>query len=490
MTQRSTRRLLQLNSSEAADHYKPLSIRRSSFIVRRPIVARAILVSALLVAQGPTVAAGQDAGANQDSVAGKIDRYMDALVKLDRFSGAILVARDGHIVHERGYALANVEWGVPNQPDTRFRIGSLTKQFTATAILMLQEQGKLHVADRICAYIRPCPATWQPITIHELLTHTSGIPDYVEFPDFARTQMIPTTPGALVERFRRRPLRFVPGSRFEYSNSGYVTLGLIIERVSGESYAVFLRHHILDVLHLVNTGYDSQAAIIEYRAQGYVKRSDTLINAPPIDPSVAYAAGALYSTVRDLMTLDEALYSDQLISRDSRRAMFTVNKGVVGYGWAIGTLFNRRIEHHNGEISGFVSNIARFPDQHVLIVVLSNRDGTQVDNITKDLAAITFGESYELPIERAIVRLAPASYDRYVGTYRITADIELTISRRGDGLEGRLSGGEATGFRLAPLSEVHFVSDMPPVDILFALDPQGKATEVTVNGAYTGKRIH
>lgn len=460
-------------------------------IVRRPIAAaRSILVSALLIAQGPMGAMGQDAGASQDSVAGKIDRYMAALVKLDRFSGAILVARDGHIVHERGYALANVEWAVPNQADTKFRIGSLTKQFTAMAILMLQEQDKLHVSDRICTYIRPCPAAWQAITIHELLTHTSGIPDYVEFPDFSRTEATPTTPRALVERFRRHPLRLVPGSKFEYSNSGYVVLGLIVERVSGESYPAFLRHHILDVLHLANTGYDSQAAIIEHRAQGYVKRSDTLINAPPIDPSVAYAAGALYSTAGDLMTWDEALYTDQLISGNSRQSMFTAYKGVVGYGWAIGTLFNRRMEHHNGEISGFVSNIARFPDQHVLIVVLSNRDGTQVDNITKDLAAITLGESYEMPIERTLVRLAPALYGHYVGTYRITADIELMISRRGDGLEGRLSGSDGTTFQLAPLSEVHFVSDTPPVDIVFALDPQGEATEVTVNGAYKGKRIH
>jgi CubicO group peptidase (beta-lactamase class C family) len=300
----------------------------------------------------------------------------------------------------------------------------------------------------------------------------------------------PTTPRALLDRFRRHPLRFVPGSKFEYSNSGYVALGLIIERVSGESYPAFIRHYILDVLHLANTGYDSQAAIIEHRAQGYVKQSDTLINAPPIDPSVAYSAGALYSTVDDLMTWDEALYTDELIPSNLRQSMFTAYKGVVGYGWAIGTLFNRRLEHHNGEISGFVSNIARFPDQHVLIVVLSNRDGTQVDNITKDLAAITFGESYEMPTARTIVTLAPALYGHYVGTYRITADIALTISRRDNGLEGRLSGSEGTRFRLVPLSEVHFVSDTPPVDIVFALDPEGRATDVTVNGAYKGKRLH
>jgi len=243
-------------------------------------------------------------------------------------------------------------------------------------------------------------------------------------------------------------------------------------------------------LHLANTGYDSQAEVIAHRAAGYVERGDTLFNAPPIDASVAYAAGALYSTVDDLMAWDEALYTERLISRKSLDDMFTPRHDVAGYGWAIGRLFDRRMEHHNGEISGFVSNIARFPDQHVLVVVLSNRDGVHVDDITKDLAAIVFGESYEMPKARAIVHLDPALYGRYVGAYRITADIRLTIARHGDGLVGRLSGGEALTFDLLPESATHFVSDTPPVDLVFVEDVRGSITGVTVNGEYRGVRIH
>jgi CubicO group peptidase (beta-lactamase class C family) len=268
-----------------------------------------------------------------------------------------------------------------------------------------------------------------------------------------------------------------------------VLLGLIIERASGESYVTFLQRAILDVLQLRNTGYDHPPTVLPQRASGYEMRGDTLRNARPIDPSVAYAAGALYSTVDDLMTWDEALYTARLVSRASLADMFTPRHGVVGYGWAIGTLFNRRMEHHNGEISGFVGNIARFPDEHVLIVVLSNRDDVQADNITKDLAAITFGEPYEIPTERHIVVVDQTVLDRYAGKYRITADIVLTIRREGNHLAGQLSGSEAARFDLLPESERHFVSDSPPVDLVFAVDAQDRVTEVTVNGSFKGRPV-
>ena len=444
---------------------------------------RALLLAALVACSTSHMAFAQD------SVASRIDRYMGALVALHRFSGAVLVARNGHVIDEGGYGLANAEWDIPNRPDTKFRIGSLTKQFTAMAILILAERGKLHLSDSICLYLSDCPATWRAITIGEVLTHSAGIPDYLGFPGFTQTQMQPVAPRALMARFRHRPLRFLPGSRFEYSNSGYVLLGLIIERALGESYETFLQHAILDVLHLHDTGYDRAAVVLPHRAAGYELRADTLRNAPPIDPSVAYAAGALYSTVEDLLAWDEALYTDRLVSHASLEDMFTPRHGVVGYGWAIGTLFNRRIEHHNGEISGFVSNIARFPDQHVLVVVLSNRDDVQADEITNDLAAITFGEPFDMPKERTIVALGKTVLDRYAGTYRITSDIVLTIRRDGDHLAGRLSGDEGTRFELLAESEVHFVSDSPPVDIVFTVDQQDRVTQVTVNGAFKGTPV-
>jgi CubicO group peptidase (beta-lactamase class C family) len=430
-----------------------------------------------------------EAAIAQDSVQSRIDQYMNALVALNRFSGGFLVARSGQVVREGAFGPANAEWNIPNTTDTKFRIGSITKQFTAMAILILAERGKLHLSDPICQHIAECPAQWRAITIQQLLTHTSGIPDYVGSPSFARTQMQPTSPRALMARFRDLPLRFPPGTHFEYSNSGYVLLGLIIERVSGESYALFLQHEILDPLQLRNTGYDRQETVLTHRAAGYEMRHDSLLNASPIDPSVAYAAGAMYSTVEDLMKWDEALYANRLVSPRALEDMFTPRLDVVGYGWAIGTQFNRRIAHHNGEISGFTSNIARFPDQHVLIVVLGNREGIQVDKITTDLAAIVFGEPYEMPARRTLVTLDTAALDRYAGRYRIAPGIVLTIRRDGEHLVGKLSGSEATQFDLLSVSTTHFVSDSPPVDLVFAVDPQQRVTQVTVNGSFTGTPI-
>jgi CubicO group peptidase (beta-lactamase class C family) len=419
----------------------------------------------------------------------KVDEYMQALVKVDRFSGAILVAKDGHIIRAAGYEHANVEWDIPNRADTKFRIGSVTKQFTAMAVMMLQERGKLSVSDPICKYLEDCPSAWQPITVHELLTHTSGIPDYVNFPDFSRTQALPTTPQELIGRFRDKPLEFAPGEKFQYSNSGYVVLGTIIEHVAGESYQDFLRHNIFDVLKMNETGYDEHAAVLIHRAAGYQKEEGRIENAKYIETSVAYAAGALYSTVNDLMIWDQALYTNKLVSQKSLQQMFTPYKEIVGYGWAIGTMFNRKIEHHNGGIDGFVSSFARFPDDKVLVVVLCNRDGVPIDNISRDLAAIVFGEKYELPKARNVIKLDPSIQKQYVGTYRITADISLTITSEGGHFFGKISGGEAERFELFPESETKFFSEMPPVEVVFTKDEKGNVVAMTLNGEYQGKKV-
>src|SRR5579884_3801699 len=181
--------------------------------------------------------------------AAQLDTYLTHLAKDGVLSGAVLVAQNG-MLFSKGYSLADKDARIPNTPQTRFRIGSITKQFTAMAILILQQDGKLHVQDRICLYIPNCPQDWQPITIEQLLTHTSGIPDYTNFPDFVATWTQPTTPEQLIARFENMPLEFSPGSVFRYSSSGYILLGYIIERVTGESYATFLQQNIFDPLKM------------------------------------------------------------------------------------------------------------------------------------------------------------------------------------------------------------------------------------------------
>jgi len=211
-------------------------------------------------------------------------------------SGSVLVAHNG-MVFDKGYGVADKEQHVLNTPQTRFRLGSVSKQFTAMAVLILQERGRLHVQDAICLYIPACPSDWRPITIEHLLTHTSGIPDYTNFPDFAVTWTQAVTVEQLIARFKDMSLKFSPGSAFRYSSSGYVLLGYIIERVAHVSYATFLQKQIFEPLGMQNSGYDSRYPSLPQHATGYY---GGYVKPDAYDMSVVYAAGALYSTVEDM----------------------------------------------------------------------------------------------------------------------------------------------------------------------------------------------
>ena len=331
----------------------------------------------------------------------KIDEYMIAAVKAGKFSGAVLISRQGEVLVSKGYGLASLELDAPNNPKTKFRIGSITKQFTAMAIMILQERGKLNVQDSICKYVSECPQTWTGITIHHLLTHTSGIPDLTAFPDFQITMALPSPVAQTVERFRNKPLEFKPGARFSYSNSGYVLLGYIIERASGQSYEVFLQDNIFAPLGMANSGTDHNDLVLKNRAAGYSKLGEAIINAPYIDMSIPTGGGSLYSTVEDLFLWDQALSSERLVSKKSLEAIFnsyqTADWGDgVGYGWfIIKDKSGRRAFGHRGGINGFASYITRYPDEKALVVVLSNFSFTPISDISNDLAAILFGGQAE-----------------------------------------------------------------------------------------------
>jgi CubicO group peptidase (beta-lactamase class C family) len=331
----------------------------------------------------------------------RVDEYMDTAVSENKFSGSILIARDGRVLVSKGYGMANFELGVPITPETKFRIGSLTKQFTAMAVMILQERGKWKVQDPVCKYVPECPTAWADVTIHHLLTHTSGIPDLLSFPDFQKTIALPSPVDQTVERFKGKPLEFKPGEKFKYSNSGYVLLGYIIEGVTGRTYEAFLQENIFTPLKMLNTGSDHTELIIKNRAAGYSKRSDALINAPYIDMSIPTGGGSLYSTTGDLFLWDQALYNKKLIQKSSYEAMLkpysTTDWGDgAAYGWFIGKdRSNRRYMGFLGGINGFAAQIMRYPDQKVLIVVLSNFSFAPVENIERDLADILFSSKIQ-----------------------------------------------------------------------------------------------
>jgi CubicO group peptidase (beta-lactamase class C family) len=311
-------------------------------------------------------------------LAARIDAYLAGEAAGGQFSGSVLVADEGEIVISKGYGMASIELSVPNTPATKFRIASLTKQFTAMAIMILQERGLLNVQNRISLHVPNCPGAWASITIHHLLTHTSGIPDFMflpgNYPDYWR---VPHTVDETMALFRDLPLRFPPGARYEYSNSGYIVLGQIIEVLSHTTYEDFITRNILEPLGMTSSGYDHSGTIIQGLAAGYVRENGVLLNAVHIEMDAAYAAGALYSTVEDLFLWDQSLYTTRLVSQPSLDALFTPHTATgqgydYGYGWNVERQFNRTTCGHGGLISGFGGYIGRFPEERVFIVVLSN----------------------------------------------------------------------------------------------------------------------
>ncbi len=331
----------------------------------------------------------------------RADAYLQASTRFDQFSGAVLIARDGVPVFHHAYGMANYELRVPNTPNTVYRLASLTKQFTALAIVQLQERGRLNVGDPICDYLDACPDAWRPITIHHLLTHTSGIPNYSGLPDWdERLGVQPFSITELVGLFRNLPLQFEPSSDYRYSNSGYLLLGMIIERASGQSYEAYLQQNVFAPLGMTHTAHYRPRALVQNRANGYDWSANHFVNAEYEYTVIPEANGGLYSTTADMLLWDQALYSDRLVTQRSLEMMFTPVRNGYGYGWHIGEVNGRLRYGHSGSTVGFSTYIARYPDEHVTIIVLGNSDRMSATKVANDLAAIAFGAPYDLPTEQ------------------------------------------------------------------------------------------
>ena len=348
------------------------------------------------------------------------DEYLNRLVKDKQFSGAVLVARDGKVILSKGYGMANLEADVSNTPRTKFRIGSITKQFTATAIMMLQERGKLSTQDSVCKYVEPCPEAWRAVTVRHLLTHTSGIPSYTSMPDFIKTSTLPLKLGELIAGFRDKPLSFPPGEKFSYNNSGYVLLGHIIEKASGQEYESFLRQNIFEPLKMTSTGYDHTHEVLKGRASGYILNRDVLDNAPYLDMSLPHAAGALYSTVEDLYLWDQAHYSEKLLSKKSFGEMLTPFRNNYGYGWGVNDEYGLRRISHGGGINGFSTFIVRYPEERSTIIVLSNYQHANPSFISDRLARVFLSDRMKLP---TAVKVDPLILKKYAGRYEADPNV-------------------------------------------------------------------
>jgi CubicO group peptidase (beta-lactamase class C family) len=427
----------------------------------------------------------------------KINEYMDALVKAGKFNGSILIARDGKLLISKGYGMANFELDVSNTPQTKFRLGSITKPFTAIAIMLLQERGKLSVQDSICKYLPDCPPAWQPITIHHLLSHTSGLAKHDKAGDYLKTAMMPMTVTQLIDSFRNKPADFRPGEKFDYNNNGYILLGHVIEKVSGQSYEVFLKQNIFAPLRMMDSGYDNHDPIIKNRAAGYRRDNERvggeLFNAVYIDTSQQLSAGGLYSTTEDLWRFDQACYDGKFLSQKTLDAMFTPAIGsfgpafTYGYGWFINKQLDRRAISHPGGVPGFTSILTRFPDDKVLIVLLGNLENSQVIRASNDLAAIIFGGKYEVPRERTAVKVDPKVLNAYVGQYEDRPGRVATVLVENDTLLLKLPG-QPDGLPLMAESETQFFHPVQDIQIAFIKDANGQVLEVMLR--LNGREFH
>lgn len=357
------------------------------------------------------------------SMAVQLDRYVQRYVDLELFSGTVLVAKDGEIVFSKAYGMANYELDVPNKIDTKFRIASVTKQFTAMAIMQLQKMGLLSVQDLLSKYVPDFPRG-NEITIHHLLTNTSGISHVTSASEeWLKERIKPHTLEQRIALIKSKPLVSQPGEEFNYSDHNYVLLTYIIEKISGKTYETFLKEHIFDLLNMKNTGYADYKCIIKNMAAGYASDDGTLVNADYLDMSWEVGAGALYSTVNDLYVWDRALYTTKLASQESLDKIFAPFKGGYGYGWHIEAGPYGKMIFHAGGNPGARTMIGRFVDRNTCIIVLSNFEYAPVEKILSNLAHILFtGKPEYTPKKHVVITMNPALYDQYVGTYQLKSE--------------------------------------------------------------------
>lgn len=325
------------------------------------------------------------------SLAGALDALLSEQAAFGEFSGAALVARRDQVVLNQGYGLADRQRKLPNTPRTHFLIASVTKQFTAAAILLLQEQGKLSVQDRVCKHLSECPSAWEAVTLHHLLTHTSGIPNLIELPSYRKALTRAHTPEQVIATFKDFPLDFAPGEDWHYSNSGYILLGVVIERIAGMSYGDYLQEIIFDPLGMADSGYASHPGDL---AVGYLSASTP---AEQIDMSLPYAAGGLYSTVEDLYRWDRALMEGEVLSEASLaqsiepQAIISVEeKKAYGYGWSLDSPDGRQCISHAGIIDGFRALNVWFPEEDLTVILLSNQQDQNPALILEKMIKLLF----------------------------------------------------------------------------------------------------
>jgi D-alanyl-D-alanine carboxypeptidase len=440
------------------------------------------VLTALIVVSVPALPRPAEAPA-EEAVAAKIDALMSETYKPGEPGAAIIVRKDGRTILRKGYGLADLELGVPIAPDMVFRLGSITKQFTAVSILMLAQDGKLGLQDEITKFLPDYPAQGRTITVEHLLTHTSGIQSYTDLPEWLPLWRKDMALAELIGLFKDKPMQFEPGTRWAYNNSGYILLGAIIEKVSGRTYEQFLNERIFKPLGLGGSGYDSTERIIPRRVPGYQKGRDGFVNAPYLSMTQPYAAGSLFSTVDDLAVWSDAVFSGKLVGKEWLAKAFTPytlaggESTGYGYGWFIGDFAGHRSIEHGGGINGFTSYEMTFPEDRIFIAILTNSAIAGREPEPRAVRAAWLALGLTEP-ERKAVTLAAKDLDAVAGVYADVRKQEYHISREGGKLYAQRQGGAKNELFAAAATDF-FLKDNP-ARFLFIKDAGGRVTGLRI----------
>ncbi|WP_267875582.1 serine hydrolase domain-containing protein [Duganella radicis] len=436
-------------------------------------------MAACIFAYAAVCAAGEIKTENptQVTLANNIDAVIAPRYRPGEPGAVLLVIKDGHVLFRKAYGEADVLTHTPLSPDMAMPIGSMTKQFTAVAVMLLAESGKLSVGDPITRYLPTYPTHGKTITIENLLTHTSGIPDYVTTPDWPSNMGHEVSTQGLLDTISQRPLDFEPGAKYDYSSSNYVLLGAIIEKVSGLPYAKFLEQRIFLPLGMKDTGYARRLRGNAALAAGHTLVESGFIHSPPVSPSQLSAAGGMLSTVDDLARWNKAIDAGRLLSAAGWKKVFTPYRpregtSEYGYGFQIGDSWQSTMTiRHGGRVPGFESFAMRLPEQQMYVAVLSNLDGgrTPPYEVAQRAALVTMGKA--LPAAPSIT-LDNNVFDAYVGRYQMTGlPMVVDLRRAGDQYLASVTGQET--FALKALSETRFLAESAGAELQFEKNADG-----------------
>lgn len=417
----------------------------------------------------------------------ELDKFLQTANRFSQFNGSVMVSYKGKVILNKGYGFKDVAAKSLNDQNTIFRIGSITKTFTATLILMLEEQGKLSLQDKLSKYFPDFPAA-DKLTIQHLLNHSSGLYDYSIDLDRADSAIIchPVAKDKIVAQFSSQPLAFTPGSKFRYTNSGYYLLGLITEKVTGKSWEEAMRQYILSPLNMTHSGFDFRSLKSADKPVGYQVLNE-LVQTPDIvwDSTVTYAAGGLYSNTADMLAWAKAVTGQKLLSREGWKKAFTVQVGKYGDGWDVDSLSGVRFVGHNGGFPGFSAHLLIFPDDDLQVIALTNvSDNTYVTTISKALAAMVLkkpspGGLAKIP---KTISLTPAELEGFAGNYKFDTNHVAEVITQDGKIFIKADSNDLPLTRILPLSSNRFFlsSVFMNIEVKFEKDKSGKVTNMVM----------